>query len=374
MAEGVVMVRAEDGRILYANPKFEQIFGYQPGELDGRPVSDLHPPGEPRDELSSLGIQAKLRRAGTAEFEARNVRKDGTPIRCRGTASTLNHPEHGPVWIAVQRDVTEEWRARRTAEEAERAKEEFFAMITHELRTPLTSIIGYTDLIRDFESAGMSDDGRRFLEAVWRNAQRQLRLVDDLLTHVSIEGGSFEIVFAPVDPAQVVRDAVEEVAPAAAAAGIQIRQATAAAPWVLGDADRLVQAVGNILSNAVKFSPPDGVVEVRLGSEQGEVTVEVGDEGPGIPESERERLFEPLYRAMEARRRLVRGSGLGLSIARALVEAHEGRIAVASSPSGGALFRISLPAPDLEIGLGADADPMRADAAAGEPAGGEERP
>jgi len=371
MAEGVMMVRAEDGVILYANPKFEQIFGYAPGELDGRPVTDLHLPDEPQDELSSLSIQARLRQAGTAEFEARNVRKDGTPIRCRGTASILDHPQYGPVWIAVQRDVTEEWRARKPTEESELASEGFFAMITHELRTPLTSIIGYTDLIRDFESEGMTEDGRRFLEAVWRNAQRQLRLVDDLLTHISIEGGSFDIVFAPVDPTQVVRDAVEEVAPAAAAAGIQIRQACGAAPWVLGDADRLVQAVGNILSNAVKFSPPDAVVEVRLGSGDGEVTVAVDDEGPGIPEPERERLFEPLYRAESARRRFVRGSGLGLSIARALIEAHEGRIGVQSSPRGGALFRISLPVPDLEVGLGAGREEARA-GAGGEPAGDED--
>jgi PAS domain S-box-containing protein len=352
MAEGVAMIRAVDGNIIYANPKFEQIFGYDPGELDGHPASDLHPPGEPQDELSSESIQERLRQVGVAEFEARNIRKDGTRIWCRGTASTFMHPDYGPVWIAVQRDASDERRAAEAKEAADSAKEEFFAMISHELRTPLTSIIGYTDLIRDFESAGLSGEGRRFLDVVWRNAQRQLRLVDDLLTHASIEAGAFDIVFGPVDPAQVVRDAVAEVAPAATAAGVEVRQTIEPAPWILGDGDRLVQAVGNILANAVKFSPEGGVVEVGLTSDGKEVTIGVDDEGRGISEEEREQLFDPLYRSEDARRRQIRGTGLGLSIAKALIDAHEGTISVAAGTRGGALFSVVLPAPELTVELG----------------------
>src|SRR3954452_3534990 len=278
-----------------------------------------------------------LREQGHCTYEGRRARRDGTTIWCRATTTTFEHPRYGTVWVAVQQDVTEERRARRAAAELERAKSEFLSSVSHELRTPLTSILGYAALLRE-DTDGVVDAGNH-IDVIERNARRQLRLVEDLLSIARIQAGEFEVHRCPVDLGEVVRHGVEAMRPAARAAGLRLELDCAGPARVLGDADRLDQVLANLLSNAIKFTPSGERIAVELGTTPEEAVLPVTDTGPGFQPQERARLFERLFRGEDIKRLHVSGAGLGLTIVRSIVEAHDGTIEARTDPeSGGATF------------------------------------
>jgi len=232
---------------------------------------------------------------------------------------------------------------RRAEQETERTKDEFFSLISHELRTPLTSIIGYTEALAETEGDSLSDRGRGFLDVVDRNARRELRLVGDLLALVRIEAGTFSIEPGSADLAQIVAEAVEAARPNAERHGVDLAVDADDLPEFEGDSYRLGQVVDNLLTNAIKFSPDGGHVDVRVGRRDGRATIEVSDSGMGISPEDRERLFERLFRAKGAAALQIPGTGLGLTIVKAIVDAHGGEIEVESEEGVGTTFRISLP-------------------------------
>jgi signal transduction histidine kinase len=241
----------------------------------------------------------------------------------------------------MQQDVTEERRAREATAELERAKSEFLSSVSHELRTPLTSILGYAALLRE-DTDGVVDAGDH-IEVIERNASRQLRLVEDLLSIARIQAGEFEVQRLPLDLAEVVQLGVEAMRPAAQEAGLRLELDCTGPVRVLGDTDRLDQVLANLLSNAIKFTPRGGRIEVSLSSSPEEAVLTVSDTGPGIQPEDRARLFERLFRSDDVKRLQVSGAGLGLSIARSIVEAHDGTIEVRSELEDGATFAITLP-------------------------------
>jgi PAS domain S-box-containing protein len=344
MGEGVCLVTTGNERIVFANPSLERMLGYGAGELVGRRAVEVMMPENltPEEEAEREEARRCLQEQGHCTYEGRRRRRDGTAIWCRATTTTFEHPRYGLVWVVVQQDVTEERRAHQAAAELERAKSEFLSSISHELRTPLTSILGYTALLRE-DSEGVPEAGAH-LDVIERNARRQLRLVEDLLSIARIQAGEFEVHLCPVDLAEVVRLGVEAMRPAANEAGLRLESDCVPAARVLGDSDRLDQVLANLLSNAIKFTPPGGRIEVRLTTNPEEATLTVTDTGPGIPPRERARLFERLFRGDDVKRLQVSGAGLGLAIARSIVEAHDGTIeARTDSASGGATFEVTLP-------------------------------
>jgi PAS domain S-box-containing protein len=239
---------------------------------------------------------------------------------------------------------------KRVEAESERVKSEFFALVSHELRTPLTAIMGYLELMRD--EVELDAEARGFVDVVDRNAERLLGLVGDVLFVTQLEAGRFELQAGPVAFGDVVQAAVEVARPRARAGEIELRTALDAVPPLLADRDRLHQLLDHLVSNALKFTPPGGEVEVALTRDRDAVVLTVRDTGIGIAEDEQERLFERFYRTSEATERAVAGAGLGLTVCKAIVEGHGGSIGVTSRAGAGTTVRVVLPAHPA-VGAGA---------------------
>ena len=233
--------------------------------------------------------------------------------------------------------------ARAAAEAANGLKDQFLATVSHELRTPLNAILGWADMLR----AGILPEPRRAAacDAIFNNAQRQARLIDELLDMARIMSGKLRLEHARVEPREIVSGALETVQPSADAKNITIHTEIDpdAAPFY-GDLPRLQQVLWNLLSNAVKFTPDGGEVRVRVSrcGNTGELTV--ADSGSGIARDFLPAVFEPFRQADGSSTRLYDGLGLGLSIVKHLVEAHSGSVAVESPGEGrGATFTVRLP-------------------------------
>jgi len=244
---------------------------------------------------------------------------------------------------AVAGLVAEVLERRRAEADAERLKDEFFALVSHELRTPLTSIIGYLDLLLEGEAGEISDRQRRFLGVIERNARRLLRLVGDLLFAAQVEAGTLSLAHEPVDLEAVVCEAVEAGRPRAEQANVALAAETEPVPELQGDSERLGQVLDNLISNALKFTPAGGSVTVGLHRRNGAAVVSVADTGIGIPPAEQVRLFERFYRTSSATERSIPGIGLGLSISRAIALGHGGAISVQSEEGRGTTFTVELP-------------------------------
>jgi signal transduction histidine kinase len=227
--------------------------------------------------------------------------------------------------------------------ELDRLKDEFLSLVSHELRTPLTSIRGYLDLVLDEEAGDLNPEQRRFLEAVERNSGRLLRLVGDLLFVAQADAGRLSLEQAKVDLAALAADCVEAAAPAAAEKSIDLVLATEGVPAFVGDRGRLAQVLDNLVSNALKFTPEGGTVEVTTKLNGEHVSVEVSDNGIGIPVADQPRLFERFFRSSVADDRAIPGTGLGLAIVKAIVEAHKGEIRIDSKEGRGTTFSVDLP-------------------------------
>ena len=236
-----------------------------------------------------------------------------------------------------------EQRARAAAEAANRAKDEFFAMLSHELRTPLGAILSWAHLLRSgrLDAAGTA----RAVQTIDRNARLQAQLINDLLDVSRIAAGKLELDLGVVDPASVVEAALSAVRPEADAAGLAVDATIDHSLGALhADPDRLQQVMSNLLSNAIKFTPRGGRIEVRLERAGSQATIAVNDTGPGVAADLVPHVFERFRQGEGPATRRHGGLGLGLTIVRHLVELHGGTVEVESPGElGGATFIVRLP-------------------------------
>ncbi|MCP9495855.1 MAG: PAS domain-containing protein [Pyrinomonadaceae bacterium MAG19_C2-C3] len=240
-------------------------------------------------------------------------------------------------------DITEQVNARKEAEEANRLKDEFLATLSHELRTPLTSILGWSRMLR---SGSLKEDAaQRALEIIERNAQSQNNLIGDILDVSRIITGKLRLDVRPVELSSVIEAAADSVRPAAEAKSVRLQiLLDPEAGMVSGDANRLQQVVWNLLTNAVKFTPKGGRVQVRLERVNSHVEITVADTGKGIEPEFLPHVFDRFRQADQTTTRTHGGLGLGLSIVRQLVELHGGTVHVESEGIGhGATFVVQLP-------------------------------
>jgi signal transduction histidine kinase len=241
---------------------------------------------------------------------------------------------------AVEGARSAERAANNRLRELDRLKDEFVATISHELRTPLTSISGYVELVRERADA----ESKGYLDIVERNAARLLVLVNDLLLVARIQSGQLDLdLGGTVEVGSLVSESVTSAQPHAASGNVALRLRSDTGPVrVRGDRRRLAQVIDNLISNAIKFSPNGGAVDLSLERRDGILVLEVTDQGIGIAENERAHLFERFFRASSALDRQIPGTGLGLYISKAIVEAHGGRIEARSVEGEGSVFVIEL--------------------------------
>jgi two-component system phosphate regulon sensor histidine kinase PhoR len=260
------------------------------------------------------------------------------------TADIGRAVHHARLYEREQRLVAE-------LKDVNRAKSDFLAAVSHELRTPLTSIVGYLEVLMEGEAGPLPPVQEKMLTSINRSAVRLRRLVEDVLTMSRIEARSFKSVLRPVKLADLVMEAADSARPDAEAKGVTL---TADRPEgdlvVSGDADQLDRALANLLSNAVKFTPSGGQVwagaaAVPAGSpiQQPEVEVTIRDTGIGIPEVDRKRLFEQFFRASNAVKQAIPGTGIGLTIVRSIVANHHGTMDLRSREGEGTTVVIRLP-------------------------------
>jgi two-component system phosphate regulon sensor histidine kinase PhoR len=249
--------------------------------------------------------------------------------------------------LSVEKLVFEAQKESALKSQLEEIMVQFISNVSHELRTPLTCIKGYAETLLE-GAMGDRELCTRWLQIISDEAQRLERLINDLLDLSMIEAKQVEMRFKPLDTGKLIRDVAAVLHPFALKNGVKVRVEVADnLPEVKADADRLKQVLLNLVDNAIKYSGPKGRVRIRAEVSGQDISVSVVDSGVGIPEGERDRIFERFYRVEKGRSAKHGGRGLGLAIAKHIIEAHGGSISVKSSLNKGSTFTFTLPTEDM---------------------------
>ena len=347
-----IFVKDRKGRIIYANPATLAVLGKSAAEVIGQRDCDLYASSELGAEVTAN--DQRIMASGQTEVVEESPDGLRTFLGMKAPYRNAAGEVIGLIGIAndisdrvqFERDrdriLQQEQMAREAAERANRLKDEFLAVLSHELRSPLAPILGWVKLLQ----SGRLDPAKtaEALDTIERNARLQSQLIEDLLDISRIMQGKLSLVLAPVNLAQVILAAIETVRLAAETKAIQIT--TDFAPTVspvYGDASRLQQVVWNLLSNAIKFTPEGRQVEIHLTQVNDHARMQVIDPGKGISSEFLPHVFEHFRQADGATTRQFGGLGLGLAIARQIVELHEGRIwAESAGEDQGATFTVEL--------------------------------
>jgi PAS domain S-box-containing protein len=322
-----------NGEITSWNHAAEVLFGYTAEEIMGRSIADML--AWAPQELFADTLMADLRRGAKPGFECK-IRTTGEQelwLSC--TVAALPSLEADtPTIMYMFRDIGQ-------ARELEYLKDELLSSVSHELRTPLNGIYGFARLL--LERPHMSERMRtEALESLQASIERLTRVADDFAAVARTPGGRWPLQLEQIDIAQVVRSAVEEGKRRHPDHTIRLRiQRTVLNVW--GDSLRIKQILAGLLSNAAKYSPVGTVISIGVRCRGDMIAISVSDRGAGVPENAKERIFEAFYRADNSRHQRATGVGLGLTVVKSLVEAHEGQITVQSSLGCGSTFTFTLP-------------------------------
>ncbi len=306
------------GTVLTLNARAETMFGRPRAALVGASVETLVP-----GVFAEVGCDGSpWSRGEVTRLLVDGCRADGSAFPLELSIQPVRTPQ-GLVACACARDVSD----RVTVERAsERLRHELIASVSHELRTPLTSIMGYTEILVDLGEPVVSDEALRILSIVRRNAERQLKVVEDLLTLTVLGGGGMTVAPSPTDLGPVLRRVLAEIGSAAAEAGVSLVPGGVRSVQVFGDHQRLTDVVDTLVTNAVKFSARGDAVQVLLLVEGDHGVIEVRDTGGGLATPGAGSHF-----------------GMGEPVLRGIVEAHAGQIGVDRQPDGGTTVRVRLP-------------------------------
>ena len=343
------------GVVLSWNPAAERLFGYTAEEMIGRPITVIFPPDRLAEEVDFLARLAKGERVD--HYDTIRMRKDGTPIDVSVSLSPIRDGSGRIVAVSkIARDITARKRAEQDHAELlrreqvalqesvnlNRLKDEFIATLSHELRTPINAICGWAHLLGTGKLA--PEEAAKAIEVIARNAQLQTQLINDLMDLSAVAVGKMRLNIKKMNLVEVVEAALEAIRPSVTAKGLILGVSLASAPLeVMADAERLQQVIWNLLSNALKFTPVGGRIDVRVERHASFARIVVADTGVGIAPDLLPVIFDRFRQADGSATRRHRGLGLGLAIVKHLVELHGGSVWADSEGVGcGSRFTIEL--------------------------------
>ncbi|MFN3351049.1 histidine kinase dimerization/phospho-acceptor domain-containing protein [Pseudorhodoplanes sp.] len=349
--DGIVTID-RDGTILRANARAETLFGYEAGTLAGRPFGDLFAPESERAATARLIRLARGEAA--ADEDGRDIigrRRNGGLIWLQLTLGKAD--ASATRFHALFRDMTR-WKdaekemtlARQQAEKASAAKSEFLAKISHEMRTPLNAILGFSEVMMEERFGPVGNERYSdYLKDIHTSGTHLVSLLNDLLDLSKIEAGKLELSFERVDLNEVTQQSVAIMQPQANRARVIVRSALSMnVPGILADTRSVRQIVLNLLSNSIKFTGPGGQVIVSTAiNERGDVVLRVRDTGVGMSEKDIETALQPFRQLTTSPRSDANGTGLGLPLTKALVEANRARFSIKSAVNAGTLVEIVFP-------------------------------
>lgn len=347
----VIMVLDADLVIRYVTPSVQVVLGHRPVDLVGDSLLGL---------VESEGEAVVTAFFSAAEYRAGTSGRAVWRMRCGDGSCTdvevvstdqLGNPSINGI-VVTARDITERKalesgleRQVKELEELDRIRTEFVATVSHELRTPLTNIVGEVELLADGDLGELLERQKHGVEVIGRNSQRLKDLIDDLLTLSHVETSELQLHCAPTPVTALVDDVRLQVGSKAAAKHVELAlDCCPQAGTAFVDREQMGRALLNLLTNAVKFTPPGGSVDLRARREGDNLVVTVADTGMGIPLDEQARLFTRFFRSTNATRLAIQGSGLGLVIVKKIVEEHGGTISIASVPEIGTTVTVKVPA------------------------------
>ena len=332
IAEGLILVDSNN-RILHINPAAERLLDLSQDSID-KDITKLIQ----NDELIQIEQAPSKNEDANFVSEITLIHHDEKLV-LRTIASPFldeNGQTLGTVYLFD--DITRE-------KEIDQMKSDFISLVSHELRTPLTSIIGFVSFILDGKAGSINERQRNSLARVQRQSKRLAALINDLLDISRIESGRIQMEQAPISVLEIVTHRLEEIRPQADEKSIQLDlTAPESVPTILGDEARMGQVFTNLIGNAIKFTPNNGEVSIKVEADGNLLHVEVIDTGPGIPPEERQKIFDKFYQLSDISTRQQGGSGLGLSISKSIIEAHGGKLWIDDGNQGkGSNFQFVLP-------------------------------
>lgn len=335
--DGIITID-ESGRILSVNPATERIFGYSADELVGQPLTRLVPDRAAAQHEQGLAARLQDPEAGFvgSTIEVQGRRRDGTVFDAELSVSEL--VGEGPRrFLGVIRDIS-------PRKEVDQLKDRFISTVSHELRTPLTAILGSLELLRDGAFGPLPEGAAHMVSLAYDSGERLVRLINDILDLERLGTGRMDLYKTDIDAGDLLSHVAATLQGFASRHEVRLEISPPSSTLqVHADRDRLVQVLTNLVGNAVRFSPPGGTVRLGVQPAAGVARFRVEDEGPGIPDEFKDRLFAPFSQADAGDTRRQGGTGLGLSIAKAIVQEHGGQIWYASQQGRGTTFFFDIP-------------------------------
>ena len=358
-ADFAIIATDADGIIRVFNAGAERLLGYAASDVvDAMVPTQFHDPQQLIARAQQLSVEFattitpgfssltfKASRGIADQYDLDYVRKDGSRFPGHVAITVLRDEQDGIVgYLNVCTDDSVRLAMIAADKEKHRLKDEFVATVSHELRTPLTSITGALGLLIGNTAGQLPESAVHLLTVAYANSQRLVRLLNDILDIEKMESGKAVFDLKRVELRSLLERTIEDNRGYAEDCGVRLRlHAATAAIDVRADSDRLVQAITNLISNAVKFSPRDEEVIVAVKPRGDMVHISVRDHGPGVPQDFKPRIFEKFAQADGTNTRKKGGTGLGLSIVKQIVDRLDGTVGFADAPGGGAVFYIDLP-------------------------------
>jgi PAS domain S-box-containing protein len=361
MAEAVYLVRMEDGIIVYTNSKFEELFGYGPGDMTGKHVSIVNAPTEKSPEQTAIEIMSQLDKKGFWTGEVLNIKKDGTVFWSHANVAIFNHSKYGKVLVSVQEDITDrknaEFQIKKLNEELEvrviqrtelleaanKELEAFSYSVSHDLRAPLRSVHGFTKILLEDYEASLDEEGKRICGIISTSATQMGELIDDLLSFSRIGRSSMNP--SEIDMKKMAKVVFEGMTSPAERKRIKLKIGKLSGAF--GDVTLFGQVWTNLISNAIKYTSKNDVSEINIGSKvDGKMIIYfIKDNGVGFDMQYAHKLFGVFQRLHSEAE--FEGNGVGLAIVQRIILKHGGKVWAEGEVGKGATFYFSLPVQDI---------------------------